>query len=268
MSLGSAITLFFSILFVIFVILLLVFYWIIPVDELDLTFTPRNYNFSLSGNSEGIQFYDNMRYPSERISYRIQDCPVGKKAHMKNAFDFLQENTILEFYPVNSDEEIFVSCDSRTKVEGNLFIAGEGGPVNITTAGDFNVITRGKVLLLRESECKTPNVGIHELLHALGFVHSENKNNLMYEVSDCKQILGEDIPLLINEIYSIPSKPDLIFVNASAKLQRNLLDFNVSIQNVCFKNIGESKLVVYVDGKKVKEFEVDEMEVGFGRIIT
>ena len=58
-----------------------------------------------------------------------------------------------------------------------LFIAGEGGPSNITKSGDFSVITHGSILLIKESKCERPNIAIHELLHALGFDHSENPNN-------------------------------------------------------------------------------------------
>ena len=113
----------------------------------------------------------------------------------------------------------------------NYFVAGEGGPTNISSTNDFNVITHGQVLLLRDSDCPTPNVATHELLHALGFAHSTNPNNVMYPVTNCDQTIGQDIPELINTLYSTPSYSDLSFANASAIIHGRYLDTNISISN-------------------------------------
>ncbi len=51
-----------------------------------------------------------------------------KRDNMKRAFQIISDKTVLSFYPVESNEEISVTCDSRTKIKGGLFIAGEGGP--------------------------------------------------------------------------------------------------------------------------------------------
>lgn len=261
---------FFAGFFAIVIACLLLVYFFVPFGEVDLSLSdsgPQNYNFSLTEYSK-MQFYDNMRYPSRNISYRIYDCPLQKKSKMEEAFEILENKTILDFYDVEYGEEISVTCDDENIVEEGLFIAGEGGPTNITIAGEFNVIYSGKILLIRESDCPTPNVALHELLHALGFDHSENKNNIMYEVSSCKQTIGEDIPDLINELYSVREKPDLIFENSTINLHGKYLDANLSIRNNGLKYSPPATIVVYVDDKNVKEVDLVAMDVGYGRKIS
>ena len=66
------------ILIVLFILLitfmLSIYYFTSSPAEIDLTsknFSPKNSNFSLSlPNSSKMQFYDNMRYLSPRISYK------------------------------------------------------------------------------------------------------------------------------------------------------------------------------------------------------
>ena len=50
----------------------------------------------------------------------------------------------------------------------------------------------------------------------------------MYEISRCDQTIGEDIISFINEIYSIPSSPDLLFENATALMHGKYLDINLT----------------------------------------
>ena len=259
---------FLGFLFILLSFGLLAFYWFFPfgVHEFEIH-GPKHSNFSLNG-TEGMQFYDNMRYPSSRISYRIDECTLQKKQDMEMAFEILSNKTILGFYPVNSEEEISVTCNSKNKIESGMFIAGEGGPVNITKTDNFNVILNGKILLIRSSECATPNIGLHELLHALGFNHSSNPNNIMYSISNCEQTLGEDVFILINKLYSYPSEPDLSFENVSAVMNGRYLDVNFSVRNNGLKKSEEAKIIIYADGSDVKEVELSSLEVGYGRAIT
>ncbi|MFH1918133.1 MAG: matrixin family metalloprotease, partial [Nanoarchaeota archaeon] len=212
-------------------------------------------------------FYDNMRYPDSTISYRIDDCPLQKKNDMEGALEILSNKTLLEFQPVIIDEEISITCDSKNRVEGSLFIAGEGGPTNITRAGEFNVISHGMILLIKESKCERPNVAIHELLHALGFEHSLNSNNIMYNISKCDQIIGDDTIELINELYTLPSYPDLAIENVSAVMNGKFLDTNISIRNNGFKESGATNIMIYADDKLVKEVELSSLGIGHGSII-
>ena len=243
---------------------MLVIYFFVPFDTLEFTQTSTNSNFNLNATNSKMQFYDNMRYFSNEISYRIEDCPLKKRYDMEEAFRILENKTVLEFYEVDFGEEILVTCDSKTRIEEGLFIAGEGGPTNITISGDFNLIYNGKILLIRESSCPFPNVALHELLHALGFDHSSNPDNIMYEISKCKQTLGEDIPFLIDEIYSVPNYPDISFENVSINMEGKYLNANLSIRNNGLRYSGDTDLIIYADGKKVKEIEIEPLDIGYG----
>jgi ribosomal protein L24E len=257
----------FSLIFILFASFLLIFYWFIPFQIIEFGTKSGNFNFSLGNESGNMQFYQNMRYPSPEISYQIYDCPLSKKNNMERSFEIISNVSILNFYSVNHDGEIFVTCDSKNKMEEGLFIAGEGGPTNITQSGNFYVILHGSILLIRESKCERPNIAIHELLHALGFDHSENPNNIMYPISKCAQTIGEDIPKLISELYLTPSYADLNFENVSAVMNGRYLDINMSIRNNGLKDSEEVKIIIYADEEFVKEIDLDALKIGYGKKI-
>ncbi len=261
------------IIFLIFVVSILWIYWFTGFSDVQLSSKSKiqDSNFSINfTNPENMQFYENLRYSDSRISYRIADkCTLQKKADAERAFDILENKTILDFYSVNNNEEILITCESRQKIKEDFFIAGEGGPVNISRAGQFNVIHYGQVLLIRQSECPNPNIALHEILHALGFDHSSNPNNIMYEISECSQTLGEDIPLFIDELYSIPSKPDLVFEEISPLIHDGkYLDLNMSIKNTGLKSSEKAFVNLYLDNEIYEKIEIKELEVGSGMKFT
>ena len=259
---------FLSFLFFIFCIGSLIVYWFIPFGTIEFGTKSSNSNFNVNQSGD-MQFYQNMRYSDSEISYNIYDCPLQKKNDMEKAFDIISNRSVLRFSSVDyGTSEISVTCDSKNRIEEGLFIAGEGGPSKIIKGNNFNVILRGEILLIRDSNCGNPNVALHELLHALGFNHSENSNNIMYPISKCKQTIGDDIFLLINKLYSTPSQPDLTFENVSAVMRGKYLDVNMSISNDGLKDSMESKIFIYADDKLVKELELEELKIGYGRIIS
>lgn len=258
-----------GVIFVILVVILLGVYYFMPFKELEFEVHQGNYNFSINESSlDNMQFYPNMRYPSKYISYKISNCSIKKKEDMRDAFDILENITILDFYPISSDEDISVTCDERARFEKNMFVAGEGGPRKIVKSGDYNVILSGMVLLIRDSSCKRPNIAIHELLHALGFKHSENPNNIMYNYTSCKQTIGEDIPALLDELYLIPSSPDLTFEGVSANMHGRYLDMNMTVRNVGLGESREAKIYIKMGESVLKEVELIELEIGGGRMIS
>ena len=258
---------FLSLLFFFLVVFLLVFYWFFPTGNIEFASpVPVSGNFTTTG-LEKVQFYDNMRFPDSIISYRIEGCPPKRSDDMKTAFRIVSGLTSLEFYPVDSNEEIIINCKDEPEVVGGIFVAGEGGPVNITRGGDFNVITRGQILLLKDSQCSSPNIAIHELLHVLGFDHSKNKNNVLYNITNCNQDIGDDVINLIDELYSTESLPDLVFEDLSAFMEGRYLNTNISIRNEGLHEAGDSRLVITADGKLVKEVKVKPIDIGYGRVI-
>jgi hypothetical protein len=258
-------------LFILVVFVLLAIYWFVPFNTVSFRLKGNgNTNFSLSNstNLEDMQFYPKMRLPYTNISYMIENCPLSKKNSMEYAFKIIQNKTILSFYPVSNNEEIFVTCDSSYKVdEQGAFIAGEGGPTKIIQTDDFNVILEGKILLIKEIECENPNVAIHELLHVLGFAHSSNPNNIMYNYSDCNQVIGQDTIKLIDELYAVPSYQDLAVKNVSAVMHGKYLDINVTVQNEGLVKSSKAKVNIDADGKTVSSFDVEELGVGEGKIV-
>jgi hypothetical protein len=255
------------IFFVLISIILLVFYWFSPFTELEFIGSSGNSNFSI-GNSEEMQFYPNMRFPSNEISYKIYDCPLQRKNDMQEGFKILSEKTILSFNPTENNEEVSVYCDDSVRNDGGLFIAGEGGPVNITQTSKFNVILKGKIILIKDSNCPSPNIAIHELLHVLGFDHSDNKRNIMYPVSDCKQIIGDDIIHLINNLYETKTLADLSIENVSANINGKYLETSFVIRNNGLKKSENANLTISSKNKIIKDIEVSQLDIGVGAEIT
>src|SRR3989344_6618101 len=259
------------IIFLIFLVSMLWIYWFTGFGDVQLLKSnTQDSNFSMNLTSDNMQFYENLRYSDSKISYRIADkCVLQKKADAERAFEILENKTILDFYNVNSNEELLISCEDRHKIKEDYFDAGEGGHVNISRAGQFNVILNGQVLLIRQSECVNPNIALHEILHALGFGHSLNENNIMYEISECSQTLGEDIPHFIDELYSVPSASDLSFEEVIPLIHDGkYLDLNISIKNIGLKDSEKALVNIYLDNEIFEKIELKELKVGAGMKIT
>jgi hypothetical protein len=235
-------------------------------------FSPPRYvnaTFSLPSNivsySTSYQFYPNMRYKTENITYKIgNECDDSKREDMSKAFRYLETNTgILRFFPASSGEDIDIGCGQEYEKEG-LFVAGEGGPSEIINTTLFYVITKGDVLLLGSNQC-TNNVALHELLHALGFTHSDNPQSVMYNVTSCDQTLSEDVILELKRLYAIPSLPELSFDSVYAVKKGSFLNLNFTIWNRGLGDAAQVQVVLYLDNQKFDIFDLDNVDVGKGK---
>ena len=256
-----------SLFFIIIVVVLLIIYWFVPIGEIRFNSGPSHSNFSL-GNSTSMQFYNNMRFPNSEISYKIYECGLQKQNDMEEAFGVISKATSLAFMEVENEEEISITCSEEAKMDEGLFIAGEGGPTKIIQTDLFNVILSGKISLIKDSKCSTPNVAVHELLHVLGFDHSKNQRNILYYMSECGQTIGDDVINLVNELYETESYPDLSFGNVSASVSGTYLDFEVNIKNNGLAVSGNAKINVYADDKLIKDLNLKPLEVGTGLKMT
>lgn len=250
------------------VISFLVFYFLIPGNAIIYKSKNANSNFIVGNDTVQMQFHPNMRFPTTNISYHINNnCSILKKESMIEGFGVIENRTLLKFYPSN-DAQVNVICQNNYKLNNGMFIAGEGGPTKVISENKFNVILGGKILLIKNPKCAHPNVEVHELLHVLGFVHSKNKKNIMYPVSDCSQTLGNDIPALINKLYSTPSYPDLIVSNASAEINGRYLNLNFSVTNDGLLKSNSTTAKVYADDILVKTTTIRPLDIGNGLDIS
>jgi hypothetical protein len=260
-----------AVLSALFIISTLALYWLVaPIgNPVEFFSKPGNSNFSIGIYSNDMQFYPNLRYVDSKISYKVDSCSTERENEMINAFNEVSNVSVLEFYPVDSNEQIHVTCDEKTQFpKEEYFVAGEGGPTKIIAGDKFNVVFNGKILLFRDSQCETPNVAIHELLHALGFKHSLNKGNIMFNITSCKQTIGDDIPKFINELYSYPKYADLDFKEVNAEMKGRYLNTNFTIKNNGLKDSGDFKIKIYADDSLIKEMDSDFIKIGEGKIIV
>ena len=228
----------------------------------------KNSEFSVENSSSELQFYPNMRFASREISYSINgECNLAKTLDIKEAFEIIENETVLNFYE-SSQSQIDVYCEEKNRVSDGLFIAGEGGPTEIVDLDDYSLILAGEILLIRNSNCEKPNIGIHEIFHVLGFNHSENPKNIMYPVSRCSQEIGNEVISKIAEVYSKPTLMDLEVVDFQAEKKGIRLNFNVSIKNYGFKNSGESVVQVYADDKFLQDWKVSDLKPGSGLTLS
>lgn len=240
-----------------------------------LEFKEVNSTPSISKNSlivNSTQFYTEMRYPDRKISYYLSDkCDSKKRSDMINAFSYLSQETLLNFYESSSDKaEIEIACSDISPLpeDKTHFIAGEGGPRDIVDTGLYHVIFSGKISLYRGEKCDEPKIALHELLHALGFDHNNNPKSILYPITSCDEKLDDYLIEEINRLYLVDSLPDLAITNVKAQKTGRYLSFNIEILNQGLKDSGKIAIKVYADNQLTKEIEVEGIQIGFKKIIT
>lgn len=232
-----------------------------------LIFAEPNYNFNLD-NFSSFQFQPNMRFDSSNISYKIYSCPLQKADEMQRAFKKLANATLLSFYSVEKNEEISIFCENKVEFSNGLFVGGEGGPTNITDTKTYNLISNGKILLLKETQCTQPNIALHELLHALGFAHSINSNNIMYSQTDCNQEIGEDLISQINSLYSLPALPDLALEEVDVLFHNEeYINTTILVRNQGLVVANFSNISIVSSNENIKDILLGPIKPGYGKIV-
>lgn len=261
---GSTFNLFvILILFALLVFLGYYLYTIYPRESVNLEIVSNSGKNTSLDSGISNQFYPSMRFLDEIITYSISpDCSSETKTSVIRAFQILEFNTVLKFVPADSAEIlIFCSEADAPLVDGDYYIAGEGGPSNIVNTGIYHLIKHSKIYLYKEDVCEEPKVALHEILHALGFDHNDNPNSLMYPTLECDQILGGQITEDIDKLYAIPASPELLISSVNASKSGRYLNFNIQIANQGLKDLKDVNLrVVYGDG--ASEFNIGQIIVG------
>jgi len=235
----------------------------------------------ISENSSNISygetqmFYPNMRFSDENISYYIDSsCSKMREDSIGEGFMIIStEIPELSFYrDTENNSEILIGCEKQyISSDEDVVVAGEGGPTKIINSGEFSVVLRGKVTLYKgvlDNNCDYPVVEIHEIMHVFGFDHSQNKNNIMYNFSSCGQRITPDIIDTLSRLYSIESLPDLYFSDINATKRGRYLDFNAEIRNKGLKDANGIMIKVFVGGEEVTRFDVGDIAIGGGRIMS
>lgn len=244
----------------------------LPMGEREYSSFSANLSGSqIYASGEITQFYPNMRYRSNNISYRLEStCPQAKWVDIERAFNILAERTGLSFYHSKDNPEIKVMCSElapKSEEEGH-FIAGEGGPSEIIDTGKFAVIFSGRIALYREEICSEPKVAIHEILHAMGFNHYNDSSSIMYPISNCLQDIDQEIVDDIKRLYSVKTLPDLAIESISANTTGRYLNFDVNVSNIGLDDSEGAQLVIYTDDEKIANFTLGDLEIGVRRILS
>jgi len=222
--------------------------------------------------SEVKQFYLNMKFNHNQISYKIEeDCETEKKQRMIQAFDELSSKVSkITFYSVllNPDIEVICSQENKLNIDEKHFIAGEGGAKEIIQTGQYYIITNGVVYLyenIKTIKCNYPNVELHELIHVFGFDHSDNENSLMFPyLESCDQKLDDSIINKLGELYSKENLPDLYFENISAIKKGRYLDFDLIIKNSGSIDSKNVTLTIFDNEKIIEHRDLGVFKFGSG----
>ncbi len=226
----------------------------------------------LEGIGESEQFYPNMKFNHNSISYKIDSaCSQEKRDRMISAFNELSfKVSAIDFYEVLTTPDIEVLCSEYIKqTPGDYFIAGEGGAKEIIQTGRYNIITEGIVLLHGNPhefyKCDWPNIEFHELIHVFGFDHSADKNSLMYPyLNSCDQKLDVSIINTLKDLYSEENLPDLYFKELNVAKKGIYLDFNLTVKNSGAIDAKDVSFDVLDDGQLVKTFDLGDLIFGGG----
>ena len=261
------------------VILILVYYIYLNLprnpQQLEINNNP---NFQTPITSTVNQFYPNMKFNHNKLTYFIdQNCNLNRKSRMEQAFVELSTKVpIISFFmsEVNPDIEISCTLNNRVDKDEKHFVAGEGGAKEIIQTGNYNIITDGIILLYENSKVKSkdciyPNVEIHELLHVLGFDHSEDKKSIMYPVIEsCDQVLDTSITGQLKTLYAQENLADVYFDQIEVTKKGRYIDFNLTIKNSGSIKSEKISLTILDGTNIIEQRNLGDLDFGAGITLT
>jgi len=222
--------------------------------------------------TKSSQFYPNMRYPKSEITFFLSSaCSNKKKKDFREATKILESTTILKFSETPSEEhDITISCSNVAPKpdQENHFVAGEGGPSLFINTSRYATILEGEIALYRAETCDTPNIALHELLHALGFDHNSNEDSIMFPLTDCDQTIDSEITSEINRLYSQPALADLTIDSIDANKSGRYLNFELIVANIGLLKIETSSVDIIANNEVIKTFDLGDMNIGAKRHLT
>jgi len=216
-----------------------------------------------------IQFYPNMRFNHNNLTYAFENCEEEKQDRMKQAFSQITEKTIIITFreTIQENADILIGCsEDYLEKEEHVFIAGEGGPSEVINSTLYPTIIKGKILIY-DSTCESPLVELHELLHVFGFDHINNSNYIMYPYVDCNMKLNKDYTDYLMKLYSITPLPELYFDYLNASKEGPYLNFEVSVGNQGLIDT-QATLIISSNQKQIKTFELEEIPLGAKKTLT
>lgn len=255
----------------ILILVVTIFSYIFIIKNLETTsltsYVVKDFNQT---DTQSTQYYPNMRFIKTTLFYKTEDCSELQKKRVRQAFEIISNKTkILYFYEKNNSEDILITCNKTTQKISKKFIkTGEAGAYPIINTGAFYIIKKGRISLFdNKNNCKTPNTELHEILHVLGFKHSQNSSSIMYNFSYCNQKLDKEIIDELIKLYSLESLPDVLFDDLDVSKKRSYLDFQSKVSNKGLKESENVSLEIYSKNKKIKTFELGTLKPGQGKII-
>lgn len=162
-------------------------------------------NHSLGDIEDEIEFYYWKDLPIKYYYAEGYECIGERGRRLKLAFKIIEQKTNgivkFEFSEVKVENGIEIKCHDEYV---NSERAGEGGIEHYVGKEE---ILKGYVDLYKENDqymyCgDTPTTEIHEILHSMGFGHSDNLRSIMYYINEetCTQ-LDKGIISCLKHIY-------------------------------------------------------------------
>ncbi|MEM5834806.1 MAG: matrixin family metalloprotease [Candidatus Aenigmatarchaeota archaeon] len=236
-----------------------------------------NFTFSNLSSIETSAFapllYENIRWNHMPLKVYLNvssglSLPQFSVSNIENVREAMQRwenatNKLITFVEVTKAEESDIIVNwVKTFEAGGKKILGEGGPV-VRDTGLFNLTIRGEIyLLVQRIKCLDITTATHEFGHVLGFDHSKNFQDIMYPTADCSQRISEAEVKTLFELYKVPPKPELYFLNASAKKPGKYLNLEFAVKNSGLITSLKTSVDLVLDNKTVRSFDIPKLEPG------